>query len=450
MSIVFHSLSLVASAGGGGSGGSSGGSGSGGGGIIGAYYAVAYWLTARFKRKLPTIVAVLLVSVMMLLLTLIFVSDLVLWIVIVVASGLGIHSGVVGLIGKFRGQSKKAKAALAAAQQVNSTEWSEPTIKARTDDVFMRFQRDWTNGDLDAMHAYLTPAYLAHVTLMILAMKQMERVNVMADVVIRDSAVTNVDDEVGSNADRLDVAFQAGAHDSLVQAGATLYSQTADFIETWHFVQENDTWMLNGITPATVLDAMVVASLQDFARQNGLYFSPNWGRLLLPQHGRLFKDAGFTLRTRVDNHVIGMWDKLLVQLYTYTSQANMSLVPTARLVGQLTLPRSYGGIIVEDKRTASRNFIGLPLKPKGYTKYTLEWGDFNKRYNLYATDADKYVSFELLNPAFMAWLYDYAEHISIEVVDSIVYIYCKPETGSPDQYKTMLEVLKRAYAELKR
>ncbi|MCA9335123.1 DUF3137 domain-containing protein, partial [Candidatus Saccharibacteria bacterium] len=95
-----------------------------------------------------------------------------------------------------------------------------------------------------------------------------------------------------------------------------------------------------------------------------------------------------------------------------------------------------------------RNFFGTYKKPKGYKKYTLEWGDFNNRYNLYATDQDKITSFELLNPSFMAWLYDHAEQVSIEVVDNVVYVHCKSSLQS--NYEVMLDILKRAYDELKR
>ena len=47
----------------------------------------------------------------------------------------------------------------------------------------------------------------------------------------------------------------------------------------------------------------------------------------------------------------------------------------------------------------------------------------------------------------MAYLYDTDEHVSIEVVDTIIYLY---KTGSDQtiDYQTVLTILQKAYKEL--
>lgn len=62
-------------------------------------------------------------------------------------------------------------------------------------------------------------------------------------------------------------------------------------------------------------------------------------------------------------------------------------------------------------------------------------------------------SFELLNPKFMADLYDLNLGISIEVVDNVIYLYANillmPMTMSTDRYAAMLDILQAAYKELR-
>ena len=115
------------------------------------------------------------------------------------------------------------------------------------------------------------------------------------------------------------------------------------------------------------------------------------------------------------------------------------------LIGQIALPKSYGGILIERNNSILKKMMS---PPKGYKKVKLEWGDFNKRYRVCATDTDKVTSFELLNPSFMAWLYDQDIKVNIEVVDNVVYLYAKL-SQEEQRYAEMLEILKRSHKELK-
>jgi hypothetical protein len=67
---------------------------------------------------------------------------------------------------------------------------------------------------------------------------------------------------------------------------------------------------------------------------------------------------------------------------------------------------------------------------------------------VFATDMDKVTSFELLNPKFMADLYDKNLKVEIEVVDNVVYLYSKVGANEV-RYADMLDILKQAFRELK-
>lgn len=84
----------------------------------------------------------------------------------------------------------------------------------------------------------------------------------------------------------------------------------------------------------------------------------------------------------------------------------------------------------------------------GYELVSTEWGDFNQRYKVYATDRNQVVSLELLNPGFMAWLYDQNLRCNIEVIGNSVF-FSSRVSSNQGRYPEMLEILKRSYKELK-
>jgi len=112
------------------------------------------------------------------------------------------------------------------------------------------------------------------------------------------------------------------------------------------------------------------------------------------------------------------------------------------VVAQLTVPKHYTGIIVRNKKLRSHR------PPKGYEKYSTEWTDFNKNYEVFAADPDKVTTFELLNPKFMADLHDSGLTVSIETIDNVIYLYTR--VGTPlETYQKMLDILAQAHKELK-
>ncbi len=303
-------------------------------------------------------------------------------------------------------------------------------------ELMNRFQKDWSNLDTSSIRSYTTATYGTHLELILQSLRAMGRRNDVRNFTIEEAVVlANSTPDTG----KLAIHFLAKSDDYLLDKdGKTLYTDTSSFGEAYHFEVTNSTLLLSGIdedsADATRKNSGVVA----FAAAEKLYYSLDWGRLLLPTHGQLFAGANFT-KSDINNHVIGRYHNEIIQLYTY-DPTGTSLSDTY-VVAQMTVPRDYGGIIVHAKNTK----LPAPL-PHGYGSYPLEWNDFNKRYELFATDQEKITGFELLEPVYMEKLFATALPINIEVIDNVVYLY------SPDpsaDYATMLSLLHDAFEALK-
>lgn len=426
-----------------------GGSSSGGGFVIFAIPMVVAMsvagLVKTFTKSKPAAIAVGSLAGLLVSLFYLFIGP-VTFIFVAISALVGALIGAfTDKISRFRKGSEAAKQVIQQASAQDSA-WNEQGIINYTSSVFNRFQYDWERMDLPSIQQYVTPHYARHIGLMLYALQQMGRVNRMKNVSISDAVITRAHDDADDRNDRVSVSFVASASDELVDvvSGKVLHSDFDDFGEQWNFVRSGDGWLLEGIDQATEDSAQLVASMQQFAAQYNMYFSPDWGRLLLPTRGELFK-RGFE-GADINNHVIGFWTgDLLVQLYTYVAEASNNDSAATYIIGQVNLPKSYGGILVE--RRDSR-FLKRFRAPSGYKKVELEWGDFNKRYQVYATDENQVTSFELLNPSFMAWLYDQNIKVNIEVVDNIVYLYAKISTGEM-RYVEMMDILQKSHKELK-
>lgn len=435
-------MSLLARAGG---GGSSSGGGSGGGGIFALPAVVSAGVAGFVRSKTGSKAAG--VAVGMAAGT--AVSLLYLWggkfafIVAMISTVIGAFGGAwADKLGRFR---KGSAAAQRSVQQAAASDaaWSPERLTEYAVSIFGKFQHDWQQMNVASIRTYTTQRYANHISLMLYALQQMGRANHMSNIRIKEIIITSAHDDANDRQDRVSFGILAQANDQLIDttSGDVLTATTEEFGEQWNFVRHENTWLLDSIDQATEEESMLVRSLRQFAVDNRMYFSPDWGNLLLPTRGQLFK-VGFK-NADINNHIIGFWTgDLLVQLYTYRTKEDES--GDQYVVGQINLPKSYGGILVERRG----KLLSRLKAPRGYNKVSLEWGDFNKRYQVYATDENRVTSFELLNPSFMAWLYGQDIKVNIEVVDNVVYLYAKL-SANEQRYEAMLEILKRSHKELK-
>jgi hypothetical protein len=290
----------------------------------------------------------------------------------------------------------------------------------------------------------MTPHYYQHASLMVAALKQAGRTNDVQNPVIQQSVITKMHDDQRDAEDRVTVGLTAQADDRLIDdiSGQQLYRDKSAFTEYWRFQRDGDNWRLDDIEQATRAGWTRDSRIEDFAKQNGYFYSLDWGWLLIPARGQLFGKAKFGT-SDINNHVIGVYNNdFLLQIYTYDPNPKSH---DSYLIIQTNVPKSYGEIVVRRKRRW--HWFG----PRGLHKLSLESTDFNKKYEVFASDVERVTSFELLHPAFMAKLEALPFEVNIEVVDNVVYLYAPQKDDRPqaDHYPVMLEILREAYKQMK-
>lgn len=433
---------LFARAGGGGSGG--GGSGGGDIFVLIGYLPAHFWgsfIRRKIKDNIAVAFFVTIVPVLLYAGAWVFVGGF--GAVVGIFAIFGGFAGLYGWFGKawekMRGQAKKD---IVAAASVDPA-WDEKQLTSHVQNVFMKFQSDWSNFNFDSIKTYTTQNYSTHTHLMLAALHLRKRRNLMQDIKITELYPVNITDSSDNSEDKVRYYISASANDSIVEnfngEERTLFTDKSSFFEFWTFARTEGGWMLDSIRQGTVSSASKDSGIEQFAKSNNLYYSADWGWLLLPSRGQLFGSGKFG-KSDINNHVIGVYNNLLIELYTYAPDPHRS--DKQYTIAQVALPKRYDSVIVEAKKGRSL----FHRTPKGYNKLTLEWPDFNKRYNVYATNVEQVTAFELLHPVFMEKLFALNYKVSIEVVENVVYLYSDDISAD---YISMYAILQDAFKEMR-
>lgn len=356
------------------------------------------------------------------------------------AGFVGMGAGLYSWFGKVK-QSKFVKSTLKTAASKDAA-WDETQLTQHANTVFARYQADWSASNAEAMRAYLSPRYQHHAALLLYALQLLERRNVVENPHIESTTIVGANDHVDNAQDTFTVGIAAQAHDQLIDArtGNALFTDTDGFTEYWRFVRSGQTWLLDGIQQATESNWVHNPQLEAFASSKGYYFSSDMGWLLIPAKGQFFGSAKFGT-SDINNHVIGLQNETLVQLYTYRPTAEAS---KSYLIAQMNVPRkNYGQIIVRRKKTLQ--LFGV----KGLERIETEWIDFNKKYEVFAASHEQATSFELLNPRYMEQLEAAPFEVNIEVVDNVVYFYTEENKADATNYEAMMKLLQAAWQEMR-
>lgn len=359
-----------------------------------------------------------------------------------VCAVLGTGAGLYNWFSLLR-RNKKVDLALKASASADPA-WNEASVLDRVNSVFMSYQADWSARNWQAMSAYMTPRYLRHASLMVSALVQARRINDVQNPVISEAVVVDMVDSPDDSEDTFVVIISAKANDRLIDDidNSLLFTDNKPFMEYWKFKRQGTEWMLDGIEQATAAGWLHDSELQKFAESNGYFYSLDWGWLLIPRRGALFGSSKFGT-SDINNHVIGVYNQYyLLQLYSY-SPTNKNL--NTYLIAQTNLPKTYGNILVRRKKTFQL------FAPRGLRRISMEWGDFNKKYEVFTSSSEGAVGFELLHPSFMEKLEALPFEVNIEVVDNVVYLYApqKQTVASAANYSVMLEILREAYKQMK-
>lgn len=437
--------------------GGGGGSGGGSGGEIIALlgYVPSYYIGKIVKKFLPrkaelivSVLSAIVTSAVLLYLAYYLHGGYFFMILIVIGIWTGWYAAFFGAWEKIKGKVKKAKKSLDTAAKSDAI-WNADSIKQHATLTFNRYQNDWSDIDLESMKSYMTVDMHNHTHHLLYALQQMHRENKLSDITLLGIEIIDIQDDSDNTKDTFQVAIQGKMHDELidVRTDKRLFADDRPFIEYWTFVRNDQSWLLSRIDQSTADVFKMSSAIKLFAESRKLHYSIDMGWLLLPNSGVLFKTGKFGV-SDINNHTIGLYNQHLVQLYTYSQTKEF-----VKVVAQINLPKSYDGILVKPRTNFFTNTSYDP-KPIGYTKYTFEWQDFNKRYEVYATNADRLAAFELVNPGFMQYLYDTDPKVWIEVADNVIYIHkpsalgLNPETALKE-YTTMFTILEKAFKELK-
>lgn len=441
---VFSFLERFAAAGGGGSG-----SGDSGGGIEVLFgyipmHAVGHFLRRRANYTTPVPLYLQSIGWVVCIAYCIFLVNFFgsFGVLISIGAIAGMGAGLYGWFGKLK-QSAHTKQKLETAATADRA-WDETTLKTHATDIFMRYQQDWANFNFKNIQGYMTQRYYSHASLLLYALQQAGRRNVMDAVQIQQSEIVTAHDDANDSNDTFTMGFTAVANDQLVRTSdqTPLFTNMRSFTEYWQFVRsDTSTWLLDGISQATESKLTLNLGLQTFAEQHGYYYSLDMGWLLIPERGQLFSEAKFGT-SDINNHVIGLYKQsMLVQLYTYIPTP--SSISKSYLIAQVNVPRNYGTIVVRRKKTLQIGGI------KGLEKVEMEWIDFNTKYEVFASAPEQATSFELLSPTYMERLQKASFEVNIEVVDNVVYLYTPEAKTSADSYSEMLDLLETAFQEMR-
>ncbi|MEO8911779.1 MAG: DUF3137 domain-containing protein [Candidatus Saccharimonas sp.] len=441
-------LEFLARAGGGGSGGS-GSSGGGDGIFIILGYLPMHFVGAaliRSTRKHDNLALKAGVNVVGWVIAVIYA---IIWAniwgflgtIVGLAALIGMAAGLYGWFSKIK-QSPMVQSLLKNAA-ANDSAWDEEKLTEYVQTTFTKYQQDWSKLDVKSMQPYLTEYYLGHVQLLMACLAQLGRKNIISDINIAEVVFTNVDDSEDDSKDNFTVGISASARDDLIEAldNSVLFTDNSAFTEYWQFQRDGKDWRLAFIAQDTASNITYNQSLHEFAVQAGYYYSQDMGWLFIPKRGQLFDGAAFGT-SDINNHIVGLYGgKMLVQLFSYLKNQSST---KSYVIAEAALPKSYGEIVVRRKRGISL-FGGI----KGLEKIETEWPDFNKKYEVYASDYEQATSFELLNPTYMEQLEALPFEVNIEVVDNVVYLYTVEAQSDVDTYRGLLDLLQKAFKEMR-
>ncbi|MEI7511025.1 MAG: TIM44-like domain-containing protein [Candidatus Peregrinibacteria bacterium] len=368
--------------------------------------------------------------------------------------------------------------------------WEKNTIMNHVENVFFQFQKDWSDSTPLPMREYLTENYYRQIVLELNILQNEKRKNEVLNPKIHHITILEAHDDKDNTKDFFTAEIKARADDTLrdLETGKVLFSNQSSFTKYWKFVREGDTWKIETIDQimpniepknGLLMTEWYRKVIEIFTKKQGFYYDIDFGRLMIPNKGVIFKKTSFQ-NSNVENHVIGYFRKKVVEFYTYMPYGNgretfkkvlinfftqeiifngpgTNLLspplppykggffgfPFAFTVAQAVIPKSYFDILVRKKNKWWFNF-----GPWGLKKVSTESIAFDNRFCIWADPRDRVNSLELLTPNFMEKIYHLPFDLNIEVVGNFLYLYTKAQKEV--DYDQMLEILSWAFDEMER
>ncbi len=328
--------------------------------------------------------------------------------------------------------------------------WNKNNIEEKAKNIFVEFQNAWSEIKIEKLPELLTPNFHKRIALELSVLNNEGRRNPTIVKKIYIARIIDLEDNADNSKDKVSVSFMVSVNDKLVEVenNNVLMDDSRILNEVWDFVRDGDKWKVDAIHQATESASSLIPQISEFANRNNFFYNPDFGWLMLPNKGLLFKDCRFRT-SDINNHVIGYFRDKIVEFYTMTVNPG-SYTSDTYLIAQAILPIKHNDIIVRRKHL-------LQLAPSGMVKHEMESNDFIKEYGVYSDPKDTMETFELLTPNFMEKIMKLPFELNIEVVGNTLYLYTKigregivsnTEKGGAN-YETMLDVLSFAFDEMK-
>lgn len=197
--------------------------------------------------------------------------------------------------------------------------------------------------------------------------------------------------------------------------------------------------------------ALVVAIWRVWARMQKLFFNElaaSLGFSYAPRgdmstvSGHLFSKGH---NRKMTNVLTGMYQGKPIRLYDYryTIGSGKNEQTFYYVVGEVSIDGTLPHLIVEP-----RTFFSSPFTPTGLKALSLE-GDFNKHFNVYATEGKEIEALQVLQPDTMAALLDDYKELGFECFGAKTYLYRNGMLAdNRDAVLSLLALLERFYDRL--
>ncbi|MDO4271500.1 MAG: hypothetical protein Q4C83_00755 [Candidatus Saccharibacteria bacterium] len=242
-------------------------------------------------------------------------------------------------------RSQIVKAMTATAGELPLT--NQKRMQLDAENTFTLFLHDWNKMDLASLRDYVTPEYLAYLSMVKQALIGFNRSKV---TIIDDTRIdVEIEPVFGGNDDYGNVFranIRATTADILTNTRTKreICRQQYDLQETWYFVKSNDRWRLDDIERRVDGKGLRNNGLITFAESHNGYYVGNMGNSLLPSTKQPFGKVSFT-DDGYCNYVIGRLKGKhsgadnVYQIYNYVHQPLFG-ESRRKLVGQLNVKDS--------------------------------------------------------------------------------------------------------------
>lgn len=356
---------------------------------------------------------------------------------------------------------------------VMDSAWEEEKISRRIAEIFFKFQEAWGHFDIYGLRACVTENYYQLLVMEMGVLKRCQRQNFALIPQIRNMSILKARDEADNEKDMVIAEIAARMDNVLIDTenSEMLLANYGYFRQYWVFRRENGIWKADAVRSDLERPEVRERMMKGFAQRNGFYYDPDFGQIVIPNKGVLFRKTKFG-RSRSDNYVIGNLDGKIVEFFTYNPRPakKRRAMPGSdekrKMLEELENP--YGdarntafpdikisfGYIVAQAIIAETHYDILikrrgdlfDFAPKGMKKCKGLGRESNEYFSVFADPRDDINAFCLTDDVFLNHLKEYPFGLNIEAVGSFLYVYVKANEGIT--FERILDIMKIALNEI--